>query len=211
MLAASEYQWYLCMLCRSSWDVPTLHISLAWVQITPAGGYTWISLASLMANPMASGVKWKSHFGMKKPSRLRWAEEWDENRHLCPCCGSAILREFSKLTGWGPGKPHPSPKPFQDWLLHLELAGSANLAPSILALNVWDAPQTPQVAMLKGFSQQCPEQLDHPSFTDAVAGRRVRRRLEKVMLRLQFPNQHEGAGCLNTLQLKQSWLLRTMP
>lgn len=41
---------------------------------------------------------------------------------------------------------------------------------------------------------------------DAAVGKRVGRRLKKVTLRLQFPNQREGTGCLNALQLKHSVL-----
>jgi len=38
------------------------------------------------ASPMAGGVKWKSHFSVKRPREMRWAGEQDvgEHRHRCP-------------------------------------------------------------------------------------------------------------------------------
>lgn len=122
-----------------------------------------------------------------------------KHRHLYSSGGSAIFGDFPKLARWSSGKPHPSPKSFQPCLLPLELAGSDSLAPSILCRLPLKAPKTFLPVKAGG--------------ADAAVGRRVSRRPEKVTPRLQFPNECEGTGCLNTLPTlnTQSWLLMECP
>lgn len=141
---------------------------------------------------MTGGVKWKSHFWVKRPRGIWWAGEQDvgKHRHLYSGGGSAIFGDFPKLAQWSFGKPHPSPKSFQSCWLPLELAGSDSLAPSILCRLPLKAPKTFLPVKAGG--------------ADAGVGKRLSRGLEKVTPRLQFPNECRRTGCLNALQLKHN-------